>query len=134
MLLLPALIALSTASTFTIPRGGSLDLPPGCVAHAVERAVDSLMGSISCEGKSTITFSDFPSRPSPCPLTVRVSLQSSSGAPLQACLIGPGGESGRGERMYVDLGVGVLMMEIKGPQDAMFLLKVASSLQVDRKQ
>ena len=134
MLLLSALVALSMGSTFRLPGGGSLDLPPGCVAPDVVMGIDSSMGFIRCKEKSTIDFEDSALAPSPCTTPEGVSLQSQSGAPLRVCIRSRADAKGRVEWMLVDLGLGVLRMEIKSSQDVLLLLKIASSLRLDRKQ
>ncbi len=135
MLLLSALIALSTGSTFKIPGEGSLQLPPGCTAPDVMVGIDSIDGFISCPTtKSEIHFVASPMAPDFCRSLATVSLKAASGAPIRICLQSPAGANNRLERMFVDLGVGVLTTEIKDSRDVLLMLQISFSLRLDRKQ
>jgi hypothetical protein len=134
ILLLLALVALSTTSIFKIP-GGSLELPAGCQAPDVLIGIDSSVGFIGCgQGKAVIRFSDFAMGSNVCPQIDRISLQSRFGAPFQVCGLWPKSADGTLQTMAVDLGLGALTMEIKSPDDVLLLMQIASSLRVDRKQ
>ena len=134
MLLVLSLIAIAAASTLKVP-GGTLDLPPGCASPGVETGPDSSLGFIECGvGKAKIGFVSLAKAPAPCDSSELVQLQAQSGHPLIMCFRKVGRGQNRPETMFVDLGVGVLLLEVKSSKDILLLLRVAASFRADSKQ